>query len=393
MVDVEEAWLAASSTRASLRPRRRARPARAGAAGDAASGWRTSRRPAATRRCRSSRCCATRLRDARPDAARWLHRGLTSQDVVDTALMLCARDAVARVRGRARATRSAGSPTWSRSTGRRRWSARTLTQHAVPTTFGLKAAGWLTGVLDAYDDVGGAGPAGPGRRRRRHHGRRRRAGRAAARPGRRRAAARPRPRGRPRPRRRRRRGTRPGPPSPGSATRASAAPTPGGGSPTTCSPSAGPEIGELSEGSRRRLVDDAAQGQPGALRAGPPGRADHAPARGHPAPRRRRVGRRALRRRRGTPSGPRSGRCCAAPWSPASRPTELLGRAPRARRPDAADPRRGATGVRAEQRALADLLAVPRATTTGRDRDYLGAAGPLVDAVLARARDPTEETR
>jgi len=29
--------------------------------------------------------------------------------------------------------------------------ARTLTQHAVPTTFGLKAAGWLTGVLDAYD--------------------------------------------------------------------------------------------------------------------------------------------------------------------------------------------------------------------------------------------------
>ncbi len=31
--------------------------------------------------------------------------------------------------------------------------ARTLTQHAVPTTFGAKAAAWLTGVLDAYDDV------------------------------------------------------------------------------------------------------------------------------------------------------------------------------------------------------------------------------------------------
>jgi 3-carboxy-cis,cis-muconate cycloisomerase len=30
---------------------------------------------------------------------------------------------------------------------------RTLGQHAVPTTFGLKAAGWLTGVLDAYDVV------------------------------------------------------------------------------------------------------------------------------------------------------------------------------------------------------------------------------------------------
>jgi 3-carboxy-cis,cis-muconate cycloisomerase len=30
---------------------------------------------------------------------------------------------------------------------------RTLTQHAVPTTFGLRVATWLTGVLDAYDDV------------------------------------------------------------------------------------------------------------------------------------------------------------------------------------------------------------------------------------------------
>jgi 3-carboxy-cis,cis-muconate cycloisomerase len=31
--------------------------------------------------------------------------------------------------------------------------ARTLTQHAVPTTFGLKVATWLAGVLDAWDDV------------------------------------------------------------------------------------------------------------------------------------------------------------------------------------------------------------------------------------------------
>jgi 3-carboxy-cis,cis-muconate cycloisomerase len=31
--------------------------------------------------------------------------------------------------------------------------ARTLTQHAVPTTFGLKVAGWLTGVVNSYDDV------------------------------------------------------------------------------------------------------------------------------------------------------------------------------------------------------------------------------------------------
>ena len=30
---------------------------------------------------------------------------------------------------------------------------RTLTQHAVPITFGLKAAGWLDGVLDALDGI------------------------------------------------------------------------------------------------------------------------------------------------------------------------------------------------------------------------------------------------
>ncbi len=32
-------------------------------------------------------------------------------------------------------------------------AGRTLTQHAVPITFGLKAAGWLTGVLDARDQL------------------------------------------------------------------------------------------------------------------------------------------------------------------------------------------------------------------------------------------------
>ena len=32
-------------------------------------------------------------------------------------------------------------------------AGRTLTQHAVPITFGLKASAWLTGVLDAADAV------------------------------------------------------------------------------------------------------------------------------------------------------------------------------------------------------------------------------------------------
>ena len=92
------------------------------------------------------------LGQVEPEAARWLHRGLTSQDVVDTALMLCARDAVRATLGSLReqvrllsalAERHRDTP----------MVARTLTQHAVPTTFGLKAALWLTGVLDAYDDL------------------------------------------------------------------------------------------------------------------------------------------------------------------------------------------------------------------------------------------------
>ncbi len=84
-----------------------------------------------------------------PGAAAHVHRGATSQDILDTATMLvCARaldlvlpdlartaDALRRTAERHRDTPMAG---------------RTLTQHAVPTTFGLKAAGWRSLVLDAH---------------------------------------------------------------------------------------------------------------------------------------------------------------------------------------------------------------------------------------------------
>jgi 3-carboxy-cis,cis-muconate cycloisomerase len=92
------------------------------------------------------------LEDEHPTAAAWLHRGLTSQDVVDTALMLMAQDAVAQlqVEIRGQAERLAALARAHRGTP---MVARTLTQHAVPTTFGLKAAQWLAGVLDAYDDL------------------------------------------------------------------------------------------------------------------------------------------------------------------------------------------------------------------------------------------------
>ena len=119
------------------------------------------------------------LEDDQPTAAAWLHRGLTSQDVVDTALMLMAQDAVAQlqveIRGQAErlavlAGAHKGTP----------MVARTLTQHAVPTTFGLKAAQWLAGVLDAYDELDRSCLPRPDRRRRRHARGRRRAGRPPA---------------------------------------------------------------------------------------------------------------------------------------------------------------------------------------------------------------------
>lgn len=92
-----------------------------------------------------------RIRMAQP-TAQWLHRGLTSQDVVDTALMVCVRDAVDRLRkelahhvralSRLAETHS-GTP----------MLARTLTQAALPSTVGVKVARWLSAVLDAAEPL------------------------------------------------------------------------------------------------------------------------------------------------------------------------------------------------------------------------------------------------
>ena len=86
------------------------------------------------------------------DAARWVHRGLTSQDVVDSALMVLLRDAVSAVRHDLR-EHVAGLADLAETHRATPMVARTLTQHAVPTTFGLKVSGWLTGVLDAEEGL------------------------------------------------------------------------------------------------------------------------------------------------------------------------------------------------------------------------------------------------
>ena len=87
-----------------------------------------------------------------PDAARWVHRGLTSQDTLDTALVLALRecaDAVLQLLDQQVDALSA----LAESNRHAVLAGRTLTQHAVPITFGLKAAQWLLGVLDARDDL------------------------------------------------------------------------------------------------------------------------------------------------------------------------------------------------------------------------------------------------
>ncbi|GAB3862004.1 3-carboxy-cis,cis-muconate cycloisomerase [Nocardioides maradonensis] len=89
---------------------------------------------------------------ARADGAgaAWVHRGLTSQDVVDTGLVLCLRDVVTAICAELRAQVAALAALADDHRGTV-MTGRTLTQAAVPVSFGLKAAGWLTGVLDAAD--------------------------------------------------------------------------------------------------------------------------------------------------------------------------------------------------------------------------------------------------
>jgi 3-carboxy-cis,cis-muconate cycloisomerase len=90
------------------------------------------------------------LRKANPEVA--LHEGLTSQDVLDSALMLLLRDAVAAVVGHlglavealARLTAEHGGTAMT---------GRTLTQAALPIMFGDKVAAWRAGLAEATADL------------------------------------------------------------------------------------------------------------------------------------------------------------------------------------------------------------------------------------------------
>ncbi|UUU37265.1 adenylosuccinate lyase family protein [Streptomyces sp. CA-210063] len=87
-----------------------------------------------------------------PAAAEYVHRGSTSQDILDSAAMRIARrvlDLIAADLSRVGAAFAALADTHRRTV----MAGRTLAQHAVPTTFGLKAAGWLRLIADAQTRV------------------------------------------------------------------------------------------------------------------------------------------------------------------------------------------------------------------------------------------------
>jgi 3-carboxy-cis,cis-muconate cycloisomerase len=94
------------------------------------------------------------LTDALPaEAKAYAHLGATSQDVLDTATSLVAfralrpiLDGLAGVADECERLASLHRDTLI--------AGRTLSQHAVPTTFGLKCAGWLTATDEAHERLG-----------------------------------------------------------------------------------------------------------------------------------------------------------------------------------------------------------------------------------------------
>jgi 3-carboxy-cis,cis-muconate cycloisomerase len=92
------------------------------------------------------------LRARVPDHADAVHRGATSQDILDTASMLVAQRSLTVVLN---ALNDAASSCRRLALDHRGtpMAARTLLQQALPTTFGAVVAGWGEGIESAYDGL------------------------------------------------------------------------------------------------------------------------------------------------------------------------------------------------------------------------------------------------
>jgi 3-carboxy-cis,cis-muconate cycloisomerase len=81
------------------------------------------------------------------EAARWTHWGATTQDILDTALVLALRDAFALIRTDLDAT-IATLASRAREHRDTVMAGRTHLQHALPVTFGYKCAVWLSPLIN-----------------------------------------------------------------------------------------------------------------------------------------------------------------------------------------------------------------------------------------------------
>ncbi|MGH3400164.1 MAG: lyase family protein [Streptosporangiaceae bacterium] len=85
-----------------------------------------------------------------PGARAAVHAGATSQDIIDTAMMLLARQALRAIDADL-AVAAGAAAGLAREHAATVMAGRTLLQQAVPITFGLVAAGWLTAIDEARE--------------------------------------------------------------------------------------------------------------------------------------------------------------------------------------------------------------------------------------------------
>ncbi len=86
------------------------------------------------------------------DAKSAVHIGATSQDIIDTAVMLLAKRAIAIISADL-ATAADKAAELARAHAHTIMAGRTLLQQAVPVTFGLVAAGWLAGIDESRHEL------------------------------------------------------------------------------------------------------------------------------------------------------------------------------------------------------------------------------------------------
>jgi 3-carboxy-cis,cis-muconate cycloisomerase len=87
-----------------------------------------------------------------PGARDSIHRGATSQDIIDTAMMLLARRGIDVIDADLAAAAECAAALAREHTSTV-MAGRTLLQQAVPVTFGLVAAGWLTAIDEARHEL------------------------------------------------------------------------------------------------------------------------------------------------------------------------------------------------------------------------------------------------